>query len=62
MPLQQLPDFPDTAELGFVIKGFVVKGFPPEEVDGCSVTGVSSTPLLLLVRTREDISVAFPFI
>lgn len=58
-----LPDFPDPAVvLGFVIKGFIVKGFAPEEVDGCSVTATSVIPLLLLVRTREEVSAAFPFI
>lgn len=58
-----LPDFPDPAVvLGFVIKGFIVKGFAPEEVDGCSVTATSVIPLLLLVRTREEASAAFPFI
>lgn len=58
-----MPDFADPAGvLGFVIKGFIVKGFAPEEVDGCSVTAISVTPLLLLVRTREELSAAFPFI
>lgn len=58
-----LPDFPDPAVvLGFVIKGFIVKGFAPEEVDGCSVIATSVMPLLLRVRTREEVSAAFPFI
>lgn len=62
-PKINLPDFPVPAVvLGFVIKGFIIKGFPPEEVDGCSVAAASVIPLLLLVRTREEVSAAFPFI
>lgn len=62
-PKFNLPDFPVPAVvLGFVIKGFIVKGFAPEEVDGCSVAAASVVPLLLLVRTSEEVSAAFPFI
>lgn len=62
-PKINLPDFPVPAVvLGFVIKGFIVKGFAPEEVDGCSVAAASVVPLLLLVRTSEEVSAAFPFI